>query len=467
MRAPLQILLVEDDEVDREMVRRLLDASDLRLELLHAHTGAEARAQLGDSHIDCMIVDYHLPDCTGVELIHSTRAELSDTPPVIMLTGAGDERIAVTAMKQGVYDYLAKNYTTSRELEKSIRGAIRRRSDAQRERDDAAQLARDAYTDALTGLGNRRFFDSAFARALAGCDAGKTLALTLLDLNGFKTVNDSLGHAAGDTVLRQVARRLEKAARAGDVVARLGGDEFAIIVQSDADPVSVKGLARRLREIVVAPIEVGPEQEVGVGVSVGSALAPADGTAADILMQIADQRMYDNKILRRQVPFPRDERERINDLRSYQILDTPPEQEFDEITRLARNALGVPVALISFVDDDRQWFKSRDGLDATETPREWAFCAHAILDDDVLVVPDATRDPRFAGNPLVTQDPAIRFYAGAPLITPSGNKLGTLCVIDSQPRELNDQQRLALIGLADMAMRQLNTRRAALETESA
>lgn len=143
-------------------------------------------------------------------------------------------------------------------------------------------------------------------------------------------------------------------------------------------------------------------------------------------------------------PLPADELQRLAALRRYQILDTAPEAEFDDLTRLAAIICETPTALISLVDVDRQWFKSRIGLAAPETPRDVAFCSHAILQPEVLEVPDAGLDPRFQDNPLVTVDPRIRFYAGAPLQTPDGHSLGTICVIDYTPRRLEPHQREAL-----------------------
>nr|MCH9732555.1 PAS domain S-box protein [Actinomycetes bacterium] len=129
------------------------------------------------------------------------------------------------------------------------------------------------------------------------------------------------------------------------------------------------------------------------------------------------------------------EAERLAVLRSYGILDTPPEPRFDALTKLAANILKVPVALITFIDTDRQWFKSRYGLDAPETPRDVSFCGHVVANEAPLVVPDALRDPRFSDNPLVTGDPIVRFYAGVPLKTPDGFFLGTFCAIDHEARE--------------------------------
>lgn len=157
--------------------------------------------------------------------------------------------------------------------------------------------------------------------------------------------------------------------------------------------------------------------------------------------------------------IPCNEGERIAHLRRYGILDTDAEESFDRITRIAQKTLDVPIALISFVDEARQWFKSRQGLDACETDRSASFCAHAILDDKVFIVNDTHDDERFFDNPLVTGPPYIRFYAGAPLITQEGYKLGTLCAISNKPHRLNQKEQSILHDLAYLVMDELALRK--------
>jgi diguanylate cyclase (GGDEF)-like protein len=148
--------------------------------------------------------------------------------------------------------------------------------------------------------------------------------------------------------------------------------------------------------------------------------------------------------------IPLDENLRLTTLRSLGVLDTPEEDRFDRLTRMAKRMFRVPIALVSLVDEDRQWFKSCDGLAVRETPRDVSFCGHAILGEDIFVIPDALADLRFADNPIAVDAPHVRFYAGCPLRAPNGAKIGTLCVIDHVPREFDENDAAALRDLAAM-----------------
>ncbi|HWC61528.1 MAG TPA: GAF domain-containing protein [Verrucomicrobiae bacterium] len=166
-------------------------------------------------------------------------------------------------------------------------------------------------------------------------------------------------------------------------------------------------------------------------------------------------------------PATKTEAQRIKVLWQYDVLDTVPEEVFDDLTELAARICEAPIALISLIDENRQWFKAKVGVTVSETSRDISFCAHAIKQQDLFIIPDATKDERFASNPLVISDPKIRFYAGAPLITPDGYALGTLCVIDKVPRELRLEQKQALRVLARHVMMQLELRRHARELHEA
>jgi signal transduction histidine kinase len=211
-------------------------------------------------------------------------------------------------------------------------------------------------------------------------------------------------------------------------------------------PGRVAGATARIRPAVRRPVRKR------------SARPPAFGEAA---MFVAGALPYRGGM--QTAELPADEAERLAALRRYAVLDTTAEAAFDEVTQLASVLCGTPIALVSLIDAERQWFKARVGLDATETSRDVAFCTHAILQSGVFEVPDAALDLRFADNPLVTADPRIRFYAGAPLIDPDGHALGTLCVIDRVPRRLTETQRFTLGVLGRQVMMQLELRRRVVE----
>jgi GAF domain-containing protein len=159
------------------------------------------------------------------------------------------------------------------------------------------------------------------------------------------------------------------------------------------------------------------------------------------------------------VPIPKSEIRRLEALRNYHTLDSAPEREFDDFVKLASHICGVPLATLTFVEGNRQWFKGEISVEKSETPPEDSFCAHAILSSDLMLVEDATADPRFADSPLVTGEPHIRFCAGAPLVDAEKNSLGALCVLDREPRSLSDEQKKALEALARLVVSQVELRR--------
>lgn len=167
-------------------------------------------------------------------------------------------------------------------------------------------------------------------------------------------------------------------------------------------------------------------------------------------------------------PLPANEAERLQSLKEHEILDTLPEEAYDDITRIASEITGMPISLITLIDEDRQWFKSRNNSDVKETERKYSFCAHAIMEpDEVLIIQDARSDERFYDNPFVTSESNIVFYLGVPITDKIGNALGTLCVIDKRPRDLSDQQIEALRGLAKLVKAHLELRKTRLDFEKA
>jgi GAF domain-containing protein len=167
------------------------------------------------------------------------------------------------------------------------------------------------------------------------------------------------------------------------------------------------------------------------------------------------------------IPCPPNEEARLEALRSYRILDTDPEQAFDDLALLAAHVCGAPIALITLVDADRQWFKSKVGLSMRETARNVSFCTHTILQAEPLIVRDALQDERFAASPLVCSVPNVRFYAGIPLVTPQGHALGAICVMDRVPRQLSPDQMSALAALSRLVLLHLELRRDLLSFKDA
>ncbi len=328
-------------------------------------------------------------------------------------------------------------------------------------RDRERRLEAAAQRDPLTGLANRAVANGRLA-TLSTRAADRQAVLAYLDLDGFKQINDVHGHDAGDAVLLAVAARLQTVVRGDDEAVRLGGDEFLLICPvdpaTDAGPFGA-AIAHRVEGMLSEPVE-HDGLLLTVGASVGIVVARGGEDPADMLTR-ADQAMYERKRARKSQPGaapthgPDAERRRLQTLRGLDVLDTAPDPLLDEIVRVAAVVAGVPTALISLVDEHRQWFKARCGLSAPETGRDVSFCAHVVQDDGELHVHDATLDPRFADNALVTGAPHIRSYAGFPLRTPGGFVLGSLCVIGYRPGGVDDTQRQVLRHLAGQVAERL------------
>jgi diguanylate cyclase (GGDEF)-like protein len=370
-------------------------------------------------------------------------------------------------------------------------------------------LARSAHYDGLTGLPNRALLNERLKASIERMRGAKdSLAVVFIDLDGFKQINDTLGHEMGDLVLRKTAQRLARVIAIPNTVARLGGDEFVLVLEKTDQAEAIRTVENLAR--IVGKSMASPSGPINVGMSAGIAMYPTLSLSQEQLLQSADAAMYLSKTRKAGpvvaaltaaakptpapvVPAPQatdnpndveaedtvstdawrgrdlitqntkavsairapmaaeipsNERERLSALRQLKYLDKPSRAAFDRITRLAVRSLSAPIALVSLVDENRQWFLSRIGLDTVETPRDLSFCAHAVFERKPLVVPDATRDNRFAGNPLVTDEPKIRAYAGAPVYTSDGHALGTLCVIYKRPHEFGEGELKALQDLA-------------------
>jgi diguanylate cyclase (GGDEF)-like protein len=350
-----------------------------------------------------------------------------------------------------------------------------------------------ASTDGLTGALNKSAFQEQAALIVERARAdNRAIVLGYMDLDGFKDVNDRHGHSAGDRVLRVFAEAAGKAIRDTDLFARIGGDEFvvlmsvrtceegdrvaelmharlsqilrdtgydvtcsmgALVSKSDAFDLHDGGLELAdtlMYEVKHAgknALRVARGGSMSVRLHAAYPLITDDGGLTDILGRIDRFDQIDEPLPVRAAkpadvtasffspaPQPADEVERQRAVDATGIIDSPPDPVLQAIVAAGARLFGAPMAALSIIDHDRQWFAARIGLDATESSRAISFCAHAILSPhELLVVPDATRDRRFSGNPLVQSDPRIRFYAGAPVIGPDGQPLGTLCVIDRRP----------------------------------
>jgi diguanylate cyclase (GGDEF)-like protein len=291
----IRVLLVEDDPHDARRLRGLLEASsEVAFEIAEAHGVEDGLRRLRDEHFHAVLLDLSLEDGQGLEALARARIAAASVPIIAMARGA-DETLAVRALRYGAQDYLVKNFSDARVLVRTVRHAVERHRILT---DLALARQREHYLamhDALTGLPNRIAFHDQLRRAISyAARHGRQLAVLFLDLDRFKSINDSLGHPAGDDLLKVVSERLLRSLRGSDMVARLGGDEFLILlpeVQRDHDPARV---AQKLAGILASPCVIGG-REYRVSCSIGIALFPRDGADPDVLIRNGDAAMYHAK----------------------------------------------------------------------------------------------------------------------------------------------------------------------------
>jgi diguanylate cyclase (GGDEF)-like protein len=288
------ILIVDDDEVDRKIISRILTKIDWKGKILEARDLTQACDLASNHKCICIFLDYHIPSTDGLEILNVLLDNYKVKAPIVMLTAEGNELVAVEAMKRGAFDYLPKSLLSVDTLARILKQAI----DKTRLLEELAKahdlLEHQALYDSLTDLGNRSLFRRDLNRKIAiGKRNNSSFCLLMMDLDRFKAVNDTYGHDAGDAVLAEVSRRLKAITRADASFYRPGGDEFtAIIDVSNQDATST--IIHRIVKSINLPINFGT-LKVSVGISIGVAFYPVNGGTSDDLIRVADAAMYKAK----------------------------------------------------------------------------------------------------------------------------------------------------------------------------
>lgn len=459
------VVLAVDDQASN--ILTIYELFKGEYEVCAATSGEDAFAFCRKRRPDVILLDVGLPGMDGYEVCRRLKADPATREiPIVFVTASGDPVAEVKALDYGAADFIAKPYH-----EKIVRARVRTQMALKLQTD---QLRAFATTDGLTGLANRRSFDQALGdewrRAIRDRAA---VSMLMLDVDHFKQFNDRYGHQAGDQCLQSIASAIKSfARRPGDIAARYGGEEIVILLpRGDED--FVARTAETVRSAIMAlaiPHAGNPECGWVVTASIGTAtLRPLDhGHGPESLVAKADEMLYEAKRSGRNrvmsppdlpidpvAAIPVDEERRIAAVNAYQAAHAGARAPYlDDIARLAAIVVGTPIGLVSLIGRDKQFFAGRYGLDADATSRDVSFCAHAINGDMPMIVADAEADPRFVNNGLVTGEPGIRFYAGAPLISAGeGPRLGALCVIDKAVRPtLTPDQKRQLSRLATLAM---------------
>jgi len=253
---PLCVLNVDDDDVDREKLSRLLLKTSWPIDVHEAASFAEAKDRLNEKKFDCVFLDYSLGDATGFDVIPAVQQHRSEICPIIMISTSGSEQLVVEAMREGVYDYISKSGLNREQLQRSIDGSLHWVAREMELRESRRRIEYLSLYDALTGLPNRTLlFDRLDQQIRSSERDGSMFSLLMMDLNLFKEVNDSLGHDAGDFVLKEVAHRILNSVRSSDTVARLAGDEFACLLPTMDEIDSCRAVAEKIIAAIHAPIQ--------------------------------------------------------------------------------------------------------------------------------------------------------------------------------------------------------------------
>ena len=291
----LSLLIVDDDDVDREGLRRALKKIDGDLSIYEANSGRKALAQLYQKRFDCVFIDYYLGDMIGSELVREVQSQIPYFVPIVIVTGLGDEQLAVQTMQMGIYDYLPKKNISPERLTTALKSSLQRARLENNLTEARENLKRMSMFDELTGLPNRYLFFDRLNQAIFSSERErKNFTLLMMDLNYFKDVNDNLGHLAGDAVLKNIGERLQGISRKSDTIARLGGDEFACILPGTDTVEGAISYADKIIETIGEPLAV-EDNICQIGASIGAAIYPRHGSDATTLISNADHAMYQAK----------------------------------------------------------------------------------------------------------------------------------------------------------------------------
>lgn len=314
-----RLLVVDDDDVDRERIYRYIKKFNLPLAVLDASSGSDALQRIMAEEVDLVLLDYQLGDMTGIELLSRLKQD-NHSVPTIMITGMGDEKAVMEALRLGVFDYLTKGNLTPESLQKALESVLRADELEQELQNYQQKLEQLSLYDSLTKLPNRNLLFDRTQQAIAIAQREETsFALVMIDLNLFKEINDTMGHEAGDHALKIVAERLNTCVRKSDTVARLGGDEFVCILRNIDDPGIIESCTEKILKVIEQPLLINGRL-MKLGASLGVARYPEHGHDTSKLLSSADRAMYKAKKSLRSIVHVDELDERSNSVSLSQLL---------------------------------------------------------------------------------------------------------------------------------------------------